>query len=198
MVGKRREFSSNEILKGILEKDRLVIEYVYKRYFETVRKFVESHYGSSDDAWDVFQEGMINVYDIAKKGNIEIKFSFQTFFVSICKNLWFLQIRNKNQLKKVTVDDLDLLGQDENELLANFRRNHIYRLFYKHYLTLSVDCQKMLKLAMSNKDGKLMAEELNLASSQSAYNKKRICVEKLIQLITTDSEYNISNDYEKL
>ena len=61
-----KEIASEKILKGIIDNDHRVMQYIYEKYFESIKGFVIRHGGSKDDAWDVFQDGIIVIYEQIK------------------------------------------------------------------------------------------------------------------------------------
>ena len=78
-----REIASDKILKGIFENDHSIIQYVYDKYFNTIKSFVFKYGGSKDDAWDVFQDGIVILYEQIKNDDLVIKSSFITYFFII-------------------------------------------------------------------------------------------------------------------
>ena len=60
------KFSTERILAGIVENDRIVIQYVYDKYFASIKSYVLKHGGNDTDAWDVFQDSLMVVYEQAR------------------------------------------------------------------------------------------------------------------------------------
>ncbi|MDP3463230.1 MAG: sigma factor [Bacteroidales bacterium] len=199
-MGERHlNFSSDDILNGILNNDRKVLEYLYETYFSKVWKLVEKYQGTKDDAWDLFQETILQTIDMIKKEGFELKCSFSTFFASIYKRLWFMELRERGQVFMASLDTFDFPDIiDEEELIINQRENRFARIFARHYRKLDFDCKKVLRLTMKNIDGKGIIEKTNFTSIASAYNKRRKCLARLTEMILNDPEFNKLNDYEKL
>lgn len=197
-MGERHvQFSSNDILNGIVNNDRKVLEYLYKTYFDKVWKLVEKYRGTKDDAWDLFQETILQTIDLIKKEGFELNCSFSTFFASIYKRLWFMELRERGQVFMASLDTVDFPDIDEDDLIRNQRENLFARIFARHYRKLDFDCKKVLRLTMKNIDGKGIIEQTNLTSISSAYNKRRACLNKLTEMILNDPDFNKFNNYEK-
>lgn len=97
-------------------EDAKAIALLYE-YFPIVESYVKKNGGSSSDAQDVFQEGLILLYKKLFKPNFEFTSKAETFLFGICKNLWFgeLKMRNANH-KGEWVDDLLLVEEVKNHL----------------------------------------------------------------------------------
>lgn len=196
MVEKKSLFSSDDIINGIINNDRKALNYVYKTYFSKVSRFVQECYGTREDAWDVFQEGILSLIDALKKDGFELRQSFGTFFVTICKHIWLIQLRNRGQVDVTRIDHIDIPVNDEDELAVNYRQNVQLRIFNRHFRKLDLECKKLIRSTMKNLSGKEMAERLNISSRENVYKKRRLCLEKLFNMIINDPEFNKINDYE--
>ena len=79
------ENNSNKIiLEGYLNKDRIILEYVYKKFFEEIKIYIKNNSGNDEDAQDVFQDANIIVYSNIKNKTIKIKSSFKDYLFSVC------------------------------------------------------------------------------------------------------------------
>lgn len=195
MSEKEKKYSSFEILNGIVHHDRDVLEYVYQSNFKAVRSFVKSKYGNEEDAWDVFQDAIGVIYDKSSKQRIELTSSFQTFFIAICKHLWYNQLRQKQSEPYLSVAELDTLYHTDIEDLDElYRKNVMFRLFRKYFQLLKKDCQKILRMTSRDKSAEIIADKLQYLSSQAVYNKRTKCFRKLISWIEKDPEYENLNE----
>jgi RNA polymerase sigma factor (sigma-70 family) len=196
MSEKNSLISSDDIIRGIIINDRKTLEYVYKTYFSKVRKFVEECFGTRDDAWDVFQEGILSLIDTVKKDGFELRQSFGTFFVTICKHIWLIQLRTRGQVDITRLDHIDMPQNDEEELIINSRINAQIKVFNRHFRKLDIECKKLIRSTLNKKSGNDMALQLKISSRDYAYKKRRLCLEKLFDMIINDPEFNKINDYE--
>ena len=97
-----KELTTDKILKGIFENDTKVVEYVYDKYFNAIKSYVIGNGGTKEDAWDIFQDGIIIIYEQIKNKDLEIKSSFMTYFFTICKYQWLKILRDKNKKNMAT------------------------------------------------------------------------------------------------
>lgn len=196
MGEKKSLISSDDIINGIINNDRKTLNYVYKTYFSKVDRFVQECYGTREDAWDVFQEGILSLIDTVRKDGFELRQSFGAFFVTICKHIWLLQLRTRGQVDITRLDHIDMPQNDDDELIVNFKQNAQLRIFNRHFRKLDIECKKLIRSTMKNYSGNDMAERLNISSRENVYKKRRLCLEKLFDMIINDPEFNKINEYE--
>jgi len=194
------QYSPQEIVQGIRSHDKKVLSWLYKEYFIMVRDIVVKNSGHESDAWDVFQDGMSVVYDLVtnQKSTFQLKSQFSTFFYGICFRVWMKQLSIR---KKLIVSDPRRLildnPEDQREINRLIHFNMLFRLYMKNFARMDSDCRKMLDLDAIGLSGEELAALLGMSSSQAAYNKRRNCISKLIELINNDPEYKNLSDYEE-
>jgi len=91
-------FSDDAILNGLKEKRADSIRYLYREYFPLAKSIVEKNSGSYQDAEDVFQDGIIVLYQKILSGPLTLNCSLKTFFFSICRNIWMQRLDRKWRL----------------------------------------------------------------------------------------------------
>ncbi len=199
MGEKRNKYSTEEIIEGVKTSNRKILNYIYKRNFDSVRILVEQRFGTREEAWDVFQEGMVRIHDMftdkEKQQKIENKnISFHTFFIAICKHVWLNKLRDR-EIDRVGIhSDMDQFGPDEYELIEISRTSLMFRLLHKHLNNLLPDCQKLLKMTMQGHSTTIIMHALGFISEQAVYNKKQKCMKRLLEKIKNDKDYK---DYLK-
>jgi len=187
-----KEIASDKILKGIFENDRSIIQYVYDKYFDIIKNYVVQYGGNKEDAWDIFQDGIVIIYEQIKNDDLVIKSSFITYFFAVCKYQWLKIVRqNRNKYFEVIEDskEAEKLNHQEHrikidEVIENEKR---IKLYHNNFLKLSKECQDLLKLVAKGFSIKELAEALNYKSTGFTYKKRRVCKERLIKLIKLNS-----------
>jgi RNA polymerase sigma factor (sigma-70 family) len=186
-----REIASERILKGIIANDHVVMQYIYNKYFESIKAFVIRHGGTKDDAWDIFQDGIIIVYEQLKNNELKLENTFHTYFFAICKYTWFKVLREKDKryYQQIEVSreyeqmNLHDYHADIDELIEKEKR---IKLYDRNFLKLSDECQKLLKLVALGRSVQEIGESFNYKSVGFVYKKRRICKERLMKLINQD------------
>jgi RNA polymerase sigma factor (sigma-70 family) len=189
-----KEITSENILRGIKKNDREVIQYVYREYFNSVRKFVLKHRGTNEDALDLFQDGIVIIYEQLRTRNLVINSSFYTYFYSVCKYQWLKVLREKDNKYFESIDNnLEFerfysleISRELDELIEKESRIKIYQRQFKK---LSEECQKLLKLVANGHKPEEIKGYMNYKSIGYTYKRRRVCKERLINLIRNDIDY---------
>lgn len=189
-----KELTTDKILKGIFENDRTVIEYVYDKYFNAIKSYVIRYEGTKEDAWDIFQDGIVIIYEQIKNKDLEIKSSFMTYFFTICKYQWLKILREKNKKYYESIEnnkEVEQLNLKENaaELDETIEKENRIKIYTRNFQKLSTSCQEILKLVARGLTVNELTEELGYKSTGFTYKKRRVCKERLIKLIKEESKY---------
>jgi RNA polymerase sigma factor (sigma-70 family) len=184
-------YSDEQILKGILRHDNLILQYIYKQYYYNINYFIRKNQGSEDDASDIFQEAIIIIYRKIKENDLIFeKSSFKGYLFSVCRFLWLKQLEKRRLEKEKLNDSLpyqeDLYDDNFNELVS---KNERYGLYQKHFGTLSTDCQKLMQLFFEKVSLKDIAKVMGYKSEKYAKKRKFKCKELLISRIKQDAEF---------
>lgn len=184
-------YSDEQILKGILRHDNLILQYIYKQYYYNINYFIRKNQGSEDDASDIFQEAIIIIYRKIKENDLVFeKSSFKSYLFSVCRFLWLKQLEKRRIEKEKLNDSLpyqeDLYDDNLNELVE---KNERYGLYQKHFSTLSSDCQKLMQLFFEKVPLKEIAKVMGYKSEKYAKKRKFKCKELLVNRIKQDAEF---------
>lgn len=191
------KFTDAEIIQGVIKQNENVLRFIYKDYYEPVRKLVFIRGGDGEDAWDIFQESLAILVDQILRDGESMVFSstLKTFFLEICKHQWYKNLRSKDRTVIFDSDFIkpDILKEDLTQIEADEieaeQDTALFRIYMKHLLRLKPGCRKILKMLANDKSPMEISEKLGLKSSQAVYNKKRACIRLMIELINEDKEY---------
>lgn len=186
-----KSFSDEQILKGILKNDSLVLQFIYKEYYYNISSFIRKNQGDEEDANDIFQEAVIIIYRKFQQGDLILEnFKFSAYLFSISRLLWLKQLEKRRIEKQKIQDTLPFLEDINDEGLTELiEKNERYGLYQKHFKSLSPDCQKILQLFFEKVSLKLIAQIMGFKSESYAKKRKFKCKEILIERIKLDPEY---------
>jgi RNA polymerase sigma factor (sigma-70 family) len=189
-------FTDEAILNGLRTRDVPIIKYLYKHYFYPIRALVTSNSGTQMDAEDIFQDALVIIYQKIAEENLRLTCSFKTYLYSVCRHLW-LQKLNKKEFTYEFKESADLdCFQDKYNFEEQSEEMEKYRLFQQHFLKLSDDDQKVLKLFMKKISLKEIASIMGYKSGDYAKFRKYICKERLKNSIINDPRYKeMDQDY---
>jgi RNA polymerase sigma factor (sigma-70 family) len=182
-------YTDDAIIDGLKKRDSLIIRYVYKEYYPTIKFLITTNSGTETDAEDVFQDALVVLYRKIAKENLILTSSFKTFLYSICRNLWLQRLdRRVFSNEFLDMEDLSELQEFSSSEQAD-EEHEKYRLFQQHFFRLSEDCQKILKLFMSKVSLREIAEIMGFKTEKYAKTRKFMCKEKLKNSIINDPNF---------
>jgi RNA polymerase sigma factor (sigma-70 family) len=190
-------YTDEAIIDGLKKQNSLIIRYVYKEYYPTIKFLITTNSGTDTDAEDVFQDALVVLYRKIARENLVLTSSFKTFLYSICRNLWlqrldrrvfrneFLELEDLGELQDISYSEQP---EDDQEK---------YRLFQQHFFKLGDDCQKVLKLFMNKTSLREIADIMGFKTEKYAKTRKFMCKEKLKNSIINDPNFKkYLSDYE--
>jgi RNA polymerase sigma factor (sigma-70 family) len=186
-----KRYSDEQILKGILRHDSLILQHIYKQYYFKVNFFIKKNSGNEEDANDVFQEAIIIMYRKLKENDLNVETSsFQGYFFSVCRFLWLKQLEKRRIEQEKINDTLPFLEDIYDDNLAELvDKNERYGLYQKHFKSLSTDCQKLLQMFFEKVPLSEIARIMGYKGEKYAKKRKFLCKELLISRIKQDANF---------
>lgn len=182
-----KELEKDPYIQAILNGESTLIAKIYEEYHKAIIQLVESNQGTTEDAKDVFQEGLMLIYQKARKPGFKLTSGFFTFFYAVCRNIW-LNKRRKKSFGEVSLSD-EMTSTIEDDTPEVLEHNEQYTLYRNKFLELSADCQQLLSLFMKKVSLKEITEVMGISSIGYAKKKKYKCKERLISLVQSDARY---------
>lgn len=176
---------------GLLENDHKVIQKIYSRFSAKVKRYVLNNSGTEDDAGDIFQESLIDVYNQAKYKNLVLTCPFEPFFLLICKRKWLNHLKKRSTVQ-VTNNEEDLLsiGEDVFQLADKLLEEEAQsKLYLSVFEKLSERCKEIINLALTNEHQEKIAQQLGVSYGYLR-KKKSECIAGLIQMVKSEIKKN--------
>lgn len=147
---------------------------LYDSCYPKLAKLI-SNGDDESEAEDVFQEGLLILYDNLMAHKFEQRSSLSTYLIGICKNIWLMRLRKK----KVILTDQPLEDRQASED-AVVNEAQLQALLGQ----LDKGCEDILKaFYYEMKPWQEIEEQFQLSSNQAARNKKSLCLKKLMKMI---------------
>lgn len=149
---KEEFYNDVALLAGLSEGDHRASGVIYKVYYPIISKWIFSKGGDSESAQDVFQDGLIVLYQKSKDPEFCLTCKIGTYLFAVCKRLWFKKFQQKYYQYELQFDFsdedqpvADALG-DEQEDVARFLENEQqYEVLQKAMNELGEPCGQVLK-----------------------------------------------------
>lgn len=196
-----KDISTEKILDGIVENNYFVIQYVYEKFFAIVRDYILKHGGNEEDSRDIFQDGIMVIYEQRKNRGLKLTSDFSTYLYAVCRNVWLKQMRDN---QKIVYNEMETLSLEieKKDLKNHFReideisiKESRMRLYQKYFNKMSEECKKLLKMMAEGLSVKQIQFNFNYKSEGFAYKKRSICRSRLIKMIKQDKNYKKNEEY---
>ena len=171
-------------LIGLLGNDNQVVDEIYRRFAPTIKNHILYNQGSEDDAADIFQESLIDIYNQAKYKGLQLTCPFEPFLLLVCKRKWLNEIKKRghNPVTK-SADDLSDWGEDVFAAAEQaVREEDKARVFLQQFARLGDKCREILQLSLTGDRQEKIAETLGITYGYLR-KKKAECMATLLSYI---------------
>lgn len=144
------------------------------------RKQILAWGGQEDDARDVFQEGVIAMWQNARSGRFHLQEGarMSTYLVRICQHHWFEKSKKASTRREIRTDAIEDRGADPDFLIQWLDRE-AQEAFRYRFEQLGERCQELLRRYYYERESlRKIGEWLNLGEA-SAKNEKYRCMQRL-------------------
>ena len=171
-------------LVALANNDRALIDEIYKKCAGKVKSFVTFNNGNSNDAQDIFQEVLIDLYEQTKYRDLKLTCPFEPFFLMVCKRKWLNQLKKRGRIPVTNMEeDLLILSEDtfaQADLLETQQAQA--DLFIKAFAKLGESCKQIITLSMQGDSQEKSAEVLGISYGYLR-KKKSECMASLIKIV---------------
>jgi len=171
-------------LVGLVNNDAAVINEIYKKCAGKVKSFIVFNNGTANDAEDIFQEALVDVYNQAKYKDLQLSCPFEPFLLLVCKRKWLNELK-KRSVSPVTKGEDDLLhiGEDTFEQAERLEEEQEQTtLFLKAFEQLGERCKEIIRWSMQGDAQEKVAEALGVTYGYLR-KKKSECMASLIKMV---------------
>ena len=180
------QYTDDQIIEGIFRKDRSILDYLYKKQFGKIQKFILKRGGDTETVKDVFQEAMLIIYSKIRDRGLKLTCSFSTYFFAVCRNLWFHELRMKKRAGSGLLLSENMV---EEPVPPHDIQPELTELIKYHFNKLSEDCKKVLELHFKRKTLTDICMILGYKDVKYAADRKYRCKKSLFYRVVNDPKY---------
>jgi DNA-directed RNA polymerase specialized sigma24 family protein len=174
-------------IKGIQVNDAKVLRLIYSNYSGRIKNYIIGKGGTVEDAKDVFQEGLIVVYNKSSQTDFELTSQFYTYFFGICKFIWDRK-KQKKANNTVTIPDDNRFINTYN-IETDILKQERFKLYERNLQKLGTFCKDLLITFFQGENMSFIAEKFELKNEHTARNRKYRCQKELEKLIKNDNQF---------
>jgi RNA polymerase sigma factor (sigma-70 family) len=159
-----------------------------------IRLMVTNIGGTSEDARDIFQEGLMIILEKIDSREFALTCKFKTFLYCICENLWKSVIISRRRAASYLTRKVDESEGDFTEIMDNEICRDIFRSAFD---TLDPVAKEILRLYWEEFSPKEIAEKLGYTYG---YVRKKKCEAQaeLIEKVKKHPDYKMIMETEKI
>jgi len=176
--------ADQRFIEGLLQNDRQVVEEIYRRFTPAIKNHILQNRGSEDDAADIFQESLVDIYNQAKYKELQLTCPFEPFLLLVCKRKWLNEIKKRGRSPVTkSLDTLSDAGEDvfaAAEKLA--REEGRARVFLQQFERLGGKCKEILRKSLTGDKQEEIAAALGVTYGYLR-KKKSECMATLLSYI---------------
>jgi len=182
----RKKYSDTELLEAVYSRDSKRIKYIMQLVWNPIKTIVLENSGDKEDAMQLIQDAFIAIY--SKKERPILTSTFSTYFVAICKNLWYYELRKKqvSPVYQVLHEEIPELESEIHEKELYEKRRSLYLKYYNKIQKVCQDVLRLMSIGFTNED---ITTELAFSSVAYTKNRKSMCNKKLLEMIKSDPQY---------
>ncbi len=176
------------LLRSAQSRDRAVgLKKLYQSFFSGIANFISQNSGTVEDAEDVFQEGILVLFNQVRKNDFVLTSRLKTYFYSICRYIWLNKLKQR-RIKTEELKEQTKFVKVEDQAFKTLEMNEEKRAMLELLGQLGEDCQQLLLHYYYDRfKMKEIAIRMNYASDQVIRNKKAKCLKQLKQMMDASS-----------
>ncbi|MCH2193924.1 sigma-70 family RNA polymerase sigma factor [Kordia sp.] len=171
---------SERYINALITGNEKITKEIYVKLFPKIKSFVLKNRGDSQDASDVFHDGLMYIIVSQKEKRSEIK-SFEAYLFVVCKNIWKKTLKNK-----VIKSDTLTLEDKESALSTFVVEQELFDFYIEKFDLLSENCKEILGSYFNGLSYEELLTEYAYASINTIRQRVFKCRTKLIKLIKED------------
>ena len=144
-----KQHADQRIIKGIVEGNSTILQEIYSQYIKSSMDFVRKNGGTTQDAEDVVQEGLIVIFKKSRRGELQLTCSFSTYLFSVCRFIWWKKVKKRGHNTGTINENWELI--DDNNIVAAVEKRERHQFYLSKLEELSASCRQILQLHIEGK-----------------------------------------------
>jgi RNA polymerase sigma factor (sigma-70 family) len=171
--------TDREVVLGILNNSEDALNKLYTGYFPMVLQFILNNNGDEDDAKDVYQEGIIVLYNKIKGGNFELSSKLKTYIYSVCRRIWLKKLAQQSR-KTSNIADFEDVIATEDDVEQHEEKDQQFEKMQAALLHLGEPCKTIIQdFYINNLSMQDICEKFGYTNTDNAKTQKYKCLQRL-------------------
>ena len=138
--------NDKEILESIRKgQNTRILQHLYEKVLPKICSYICKNSGTRDDAFDIFQDGVMIFYKYVISGKFHENYDISGFLYTVCKNLWINKAKHDRLLLRMeeNFEGKELSENILDNMISKERESEVRRLLSE----LGEKCRELLQLA---------------------------------------------------
>jgi len=174
--------TDREVVLGILNNSDDALNKLYVGYFPMILQFILNNNGEEDDAKDVYQEGIIVLYNKIKSGDFELSSKLKTYLYSVCRRIWLKKLSQQSKKTNNIADFEDVISTDVDMEDHELKEEQFDKM-QSALLHLGEPCKTIIQdFYINNLSMHDISEKFGYTNTDNAKTQKYKCLQRLKKL----------------
>ena len=174
--------TDREVVLGILNNSEDALNKLYVGYFPMILQFILNNNGDEDDAKDVYQEGIIVLYNKIKSGDFELSSKLKTYLYSVCRRIWLKKLSQQSKKTNNISDFEDVISTDV-DIEDHEQKEEQFDKMQSALLHLGEPCKTIIQdFYINNLSMHDISEKFGYTNTDNAKTQKYKCLQRLKKL----------------
>ncbi len=163
-------------------EDSRILGHLYDKVLPKIRRYICRNSGSEDDAFDIFQDGIIIFYKYVVAGRYRDDLEISGFLFTVCKNLWINKVKHDKMVIRLS-DAHESSDNEKNilELIVSREREEEVKHMMKE---LGERCRELLQYVFYYQlTTREICEKMGFANENTLKTKKYKCKQRLLEIM---------------
>ena len=170
------------LLKGLASNEKEAIEVLYKENYGLIQSLILQNNGSEDDARDIFQEGLIVLYEKSKMDSFALNCQIRTYLFAVCKRIWLKRLQQQRRFEPAAELTAEPVAVEE-DLEMHEKVNRQYNTMRSAMGKIGEPCKSLLEAYyVHHKNMQEIAAYFGYTNADNAKNQKYKCLMRLKKL----------------
>ena len=187
-MSKTSIYSDSELIEGLSRNNSQAIREIYRLYQSMLTKWIVTRGGAESDAYDIFQEGLVVLYEKAQLPDFALTCKLSTYLFAVCKRLWFKKMEASSQVSYLheieqEEEENDLEAQYHDDVDLHLEKETNFQLLESAMNQLGDPCNGLLKaFYLEDKNMQEIAQQFGYTNAENAKTQKYKCLNRLKKL----------------
>ncbi|MES2732068.1 MAG: sigma-70 family RNA polymerase sigma factor [Bacteroidota bacterium] len=181
-MGKTFYQNEEELLAAMRQQDSIALNIIYKTYFPMILHFVSNNNGTEQEAKDIYQEGIIVLYENVQQSTFVLSCKIKTYLYSVCRRLWLKRIAEKGKYLGRIEDFENFIALEDDQAEMDEKETQ-YKVMRQALDQLGEPCRTIMEdFFVHNLSMQQITDKMGYTNADNAKNQKYKCLMRLKKL----------------